>query len=861
MFNWATSKLTALSETLAPPPSTPSHRILSALSQNDENLALSILRDPSEPFDVYASLNNRGMSSIHVAASHGAWSVLREVLGRGVRVDLTDYNGWTALHHASCASVNSLALVKFLVEECSASILLKTNDGSTAYDVATTQAVRGYLLPRQLQLETKECLDNGGKGLMPGIDLGGCSVNYSNLAPPPVIGGPPSTAGGATFMQSNSYDPSAALMQPPPIRGVGASPRQPPPPQQAMMSPIPMQNNLHMGSPYPAEPSANAPNSTMKQQPQQWQPPPVANDATSVQQFNQDQQQYQQPPAFTTETVPVPSSPQVIHEPEQQQLQPTPQPTQPEPTQTQPPQQQLPQPPTSNNSQSYARRGGNANSAFVLSQSKYRPDGFHTSSNDKELQAKYGHVENEFEASRKAAVPPPPKSGGAPISGGVAPPTSGGYNPYSAARHAGGYIGGAGRSRYPTYCALSDSVSTPPSLSGAGYGYAAAAPVPTYANFHQGGFNAGAGGEQNVPQLQQWTGDQQNQHNNYGAGYNQQPYATDPQQQWAGNMQQNQSGAFPPPPGAPVVGYNQQNIGAAPLQEQQQWAGGVQQNQTGSYPPPVADTYNSGIPVDQITANPPNVLATTPSPKLPNQPDAAANLFGTPHADTPKKHPVEAEDSLPSLPIDSSNAKELFASTPADSSAPATNAGSPPSSTQPSAAADQFASPPVSTQSNEAAAVDLFGSPPGSAQPNEAAADHFAAAPSATDNSNHVAEAVTDPRSFFGSPPQAESSTAAASSFVGGEKDAGEQTAEKPDNAVVPNMPTPSAPAAAPVRSYGGLPPPPVIGGMKTSSTPRNFVGSPVGSSLPPPPMVRSSPIVKDDDDAATEQMAEVCLS
>jgi hypothetical protein len=847
MFNWATSKLTALSETLAPPPSTPTHRFLSALSQNNENLALQILNNPHEPLDCYASLNNRGMSSIHVAASHGCLHVVREIIGRGVRVDLTDYNGWAALHHASSSSsTNSLQLVKYLVEDCGASILLKTNEGRTAYDVASSQGVRGYLLPRQLQLETKECLDNGGKGLMPGIDLGGCQVNYSNLAPPPVIGGPPvggspplMGGGVAPVQQNNNYDPSAALMQPPPVRGIGvASPRQRMQPPQQMMSPVPMASNISSTSNYSIEHLASNAPDNLQQTQQQWQPPPVASEPVmSSPPPPVTQQQFQSPPV-ASEVVTSPAQPMAHDQVQQPPNQPAPSTQPPQPTQ-----QPIPQPPKSNQSTgSYALRGGNANTASVLNESAtgrkiYKPDGFHSSSNDKELQAKYGHVENEFEASRKAAVPPPPMSGGAPISGGVAAPPSGGYNPYSAGSRGGGYIGGSGRARYPAYCAVSDSVSAPPSLSGGGYQYNAAVLVPTYANFSQGGF-----GQVQQPNQLKWSGQQQTQNsygadqtqNSYGGGYDQQSAqqwqgdqsanahhqsaAAPMQQQWQGELQQTQ----------PVPAYQQS---AAPVQ--QPWTGDAQQNQFA----PAAEQNNLNPPLEvQPFSQEVKQPTATPSPPKQSQPimaaDAAASMFGTPHAITPKKSVEDVAESLPSPPIDG-NTQELFGAPPTDPT-PAKNEG----------AVHVFASPPAASQSG--VAFEQFTSP-------------SVEAVSSYNSANPVVEAMpNDAGSFFGSPLQNESKANPPT-----KPDVTVKSSEKLQTSAtnaVPTQPANDTPASAPTKSFGGLPPPPVIGGIKPLSTASTFVASSAGSSLPPPPMARLSPSALKEDDMAAE-MADISLS
>eukprot|EP00956_Cyclotella_meneghiniana_P029891 scaffold73914_cov61-Cyclotella_meneghiniana.AAC.2 len=820
MFNWATSKLTSLSETLAPPPSTPTHRFLSALSQSNENLALSILNDPHEPLDLYAALNTRGMSSIHVAASHGALNVVREIMNRGVRVDITDYNGWSALHHASASTMNSsLPLVKFLVEECNASILLKNNEGGTAYDVASSQSVRGYLLPRQLQLETKEALDNGGKGLMPGIDLGGCQVNYSNLAPPPVIGPPGNGVpppSGAVGMNNNNYDPMGALMQPPPVRGIGMSPRQPVQSEgMTMMSPSPMQSNVSSVSSYSTELANNANNNGQDVQ-QQWQPPPSTASEVSM---TPSTQPFHPPPVANgpsmTSPIPLKSQEQQLQQQQpQQQQQPPAQNAQPGPTQQNPPNTHQPPksntsqpPPRSNSSQSsgsYALRGGNANAASVLGESTtgrriYRPDGFHSSSNDRELQAKYGHVENEFEASRKAAVPPPPKSGGAPISGG------GAVNPYS------GYTAGAGRSRYPAYCAVSNSVTAPPNVSTGGYPYNAGT-VPSYANFSQGGF-----GQQNVHQQpqqwgvgqqpvqqQQWGGDVNQNQSTQSDVYGQQ--TTQQQQQWGGNGQHNQSNL-----------YGQQPI------QQQQWESNVQQNQLTQAQQPFQQQQHLGSSVQhspstqdypqQTPENPQNIIinstlnsqpfspetnqptATSSSPK-PSQPimasDAAASMFGTPHAEPKQPAVVEGEQNAASLSTTDTTSPPLPNDTASDVfSSPAPNV-------QPSEAANQFSSPQTESIATEVSA-------------------------------------------------EAKASSDDAGSFF---------------ESALPQKVAPSlASTAAPVKSFGGLPPPPVIGGIKPSSTPTSYSAPPVGSSLPPPPMAMSSPSVMKEEEDMSNEMADVSLS
>jgi hypothetical protein len=83
----------------------------------------------------------------------------------------------------------------------------------------------------------------------------------------------------------------------------------------------------------------------------------------------------------------------------------------------------------------YSRSGGSSAAVFST---KYRADGFHSSSSDISLQKKYGHINA---TTHNAAVPPPPSSGNAvPLNGGVGVPatTTPSPNPFG-----GGYRRGA----------------------------------------------------------------------------------------------------------------------------------------------------------------------------------------------------------------------------------------------------------------------------------------------------------------------------------------------------------------------------------------------------------------------------------
>lgn len=887
MFSWVNKQLENLSETLAPPPSTPTHAYLAALASHDESTAFAILNNHAEPFDIYAPLNNRGMSAIHVAASGGSVHLVNELVKqRGVRVDLTDYQGWSSLHHAAASGsippAQALAMVKVLVEECHASVLLKNASAQTAYDVASSQAVRGYLLPKQLQLETQECLDNGGRGLAPGIDLGGMKVNYNVAPPPTMMGGPPppmsgggmpvpgtpSSSGGNT----NYNDPSAALMQPPPVRGLASPAGNAATVAPPMMVQPPVMTSFQGGA-YGSE--------QQQTQPQLMQPPVASLSPATT----------QQP---TIQTLQQPVQHHQPSEQQQQQLQ-SQQPI------TQPPKSNnsvtTPRSPSSSNSTSsgYALRGGNSNAASVLDEKyyaasgrrMYKPDGFHSSSNDKELQAKYGHVENDFERSRKLAMPPPPVSGGgAPIVGANAasggPPTSGGINPYSALGAVGGntralgYIGGSGRARYPTYCAVSDSVSAPPSLGGMGgqqqYGGAA---VPSYTTFSPSpsanSFNTandgGAGVAPAVGQTQQWSGDVSQMQTNAYDGYQ--------TSNTGGYDQPQQSG-----------GYNNND----------QWSNNNASSQPSAYntfSPHPANYVSTGFEQQPTQQYSQQQQTYTPSPQHPlqqNEQTDAAAMFSTPHADSSKKQipPSSGNNAanLQSPPIDAAHAYETFAaSTPAKNDAvSAADHFSSPSAADSSAeanasAADHFASPPtISVTPSNASASDHFASPPPPADTNIApnaspsveasSADYFASSQRTTSEpqisasrSVAIAPAVTtDANSFFGSPP------AVSEHFGRAETNATLTNVTEGQQSVSVSTITTAATSSAdlPRKSFGGLPPPPVIGSSVTHAT----TATASRSFLPAPPVANaissvptSSGVLEDDDDMPADLLSDVSLN
>mmetsp|Transcript_17114 Transcript_17114/g.20922 ORF Transcript_17114/g.20922 Transcript_17114/m.20922 type:complete len:596 (-) Transcript_17114:532-2319(-) len=230
MFSWAESKLTAVLDNLAPPPDTPELQFLSVCSHRNSNAALILLQTSISPAAMIDE--RRGWRPIHVACRFGLMDVVLHLLTVNPNdVHSFDRSGNTPLHHASLQSIQNpplfKQLVQSLIETYGASALVKNGEGQTPYDLAASGGVRQYLLPLQLQEETKQMLASGGAGLMPGIDLGGCRIEYKGQggpppgAAPPGQFAPPSALGGGA--PPGQFAPPAPGGAPPPI-APGAAP-------------------------------------------------------------------------------------------------------------------------------------------------------------------------------------------------------------------------------------------------------------------------------------------------------------------------------------------------------------------------------------------------------------------------------------------------------------------------------------------------------------------------------------------------------------------------------------------------------------------------------------------------------------
>jgi len=215
LFAWANKKLEELAETIAPIGSDSSslpNKFLAALTSNNEDLALSILRgaiqpdpsgEPVQPLDANNTIfnNTKGTKAIHVACQHCSLRVIQTLVNDyRVSIDTFDYQGNTGLHYAAASNhPQAVNVVKTLVSSYNATVTLRNMNNQSPYDVSGDTLVRQYLLPLQLQRETQDALDSGGP-LPPGTDCSSHRLHASqqfakNNAPPtapPAVSAPPS---------------------------------------------------------------------------------------------------------------------------------------------------------------------------------------------------------------------------------------------------------------------------------------------------------------------------------------------------------------------------------------------------------------------------------------------------------------------------------------------------------------------------------------------------------------------------------------------------------------------------------------------------------------------------------------------
>lgn len=350
MLAWASQQIEKISQTVAPPPSDAAGRFNYAVTRNDESTAMGCIAE-IDPIQTVVN-HARGWFPIHVACQYSMVRLIRLLMQQqGVSIQQPDYAGCTPLHHACMSSRRSTGpeVVKLLIHEYGADPCAKNSAGQTAYDVAALDSVRQYLLPIQLQRETQYALDNGGVGLAPGIDLGGMRISRPNMAPPPVFG-------------------AAGVGVPPPTPAGSAS-------ASASTAAYPRTPSFG-GSSVPAAPGS-APGSA----PSMYA---TATNSNSNSNSNHARTNFNN-----------------AHTPIRQQTLPR--------APVSMPSRSSARRSQSNEEQSrYSRTGGSGLAVY----SKYKADGFHSSSSDVSLQQKYGNAGASSSGSlNNGNIAPPPDSG------------------------------------------------------------------------------------------------------------------------------------------------------------------------------------------------------------------------------------------------------------------------------------------------------------------------------------------------------------------------------------------------------------------------------------------------------------------
>jgi len=356
-------------------------RYVRCCQQGDSQGAIELLKDL--PSYVDPILQGNGRNALHIACLYSMPEVIRQIIQlqqHGVEVlGSVDQKGNSVLHYACMSSKQCvLETVRYLVSDLQVSIAARNALGQTPYDVSTSDAVRQFLLPLQLQQETRQALENGGKGLMPGMDLGGLKITNSNLPPPPTAtsmapaGVPTQRYPQYGWAQPGAQSSASMTATSPAVMSV----LQPPPPLLSMTPPA-MPGNQFSEATATLNSSSSVPSGEQQQSPTMFGV--TKEDAGSKAPYP-DIKQFTKPPSSSSLKS------------------------------------------TSTNSistpKAYSRTGSSSAVIEVKGKQLRKPDGFHSSSSCKELQEKYGHSQ----VGLMGTLPPPPKSGPSPGTRWPAPP-------------------------------------------------------------------------------------------------------------------------------------------------------------------------------------------------------------------------------------------------------------------------------------------------------------------------------------------------------------------------------------------------------------------------------------------------------
>lgn len=685
MFAWASNTFEKVIQTVAPAPTDGNTKILYFCQQGDEQGALQCLQQPPESSDVTpidpirsVVVQSKGYTPLHLACLHTMPALLDYILtcnhSRDYVWQIQDAEGNSPLHCACMSNnPNALQMVKSILlhrvdgvsndpPTVNVSLVLAKNfRGETPYDVAVLNSVRQYLLPIQLQAETQAAIDSGGIGLPPGIDMGGLKINYSNLPPPPSFAGSPYTN------PSHSAGAKTSRYAAPPIPGMGgpsladqqtANSRYAAPPIPGMGGPsLVDQQTQNVNTSFT---QVHAP-----QPPQQSvQTPPFQQPSAGFQPTVQSQYAFN-PQAGSSPTISAPnaSTAAVVG--------------------TNAP----PEAPKSSDS-GYSLSGRSSIAMHSGSRGRYLPnDGFHSSSSDKNLQAKYGHSV----VAPSLTIAPPPSSGNAGLAVSIsaaqspaqsAPPSmnTASLNPFAAGESALGSRRLPAGSRYVSYDPIRGTSlmplppPPPPPPGPRGIGLASAA--PTFSVFNPLGSNGTNMAGAPVPP----------------------PY----QQQ---SMPSSNNYAIPPLPPPP-------SIGSRTTASNNQISGSNADAKAIFSP-------NNHILVQPTPANTPIIPGPSPTQGSSPSPTKAATLFGSPIQGSSSQGHKESPSFRISKPPNSGNASDVFAvpqgvHSSVSSSGGSSNAfGSPQRQIVGSVdkASNSFSAPPITPSSIASNPSSTFSSP------------------------------------------------------------------------------------------------------------------------------------------------------
>ncbi len=472
MWGFIEKAVSNISEIVAP--ITHTNQLYLAIQNNSNGEAKFLIDMNSSEFNIHGLMANSGHGAVHIACRFNNKEVLDALTNKGVSIDLLDSTGNTALHYA--AKYGHVEMCKYLIDQGAMKQVVAINrDGRTPYDSTDSHSVRQYLLPLKFKAEAEAnaaAAANGGSTQW-GNEINHYAANIQTRdpnivveppAPPPIASQDIDYGGGNPYaaQQGSLQHPSYAEYSNPYAQQqqqqqqnyyTQQQPQQQP--VQTQMAPPPVDGNPYAAVPAPTAPVVQAPAPVVSvpaavvqaPAPVVSVPAPVVQAPTPVVSVPAPVEQVPstQPAPVSKPTMSPPGGPFatgarpvfVSHSPIKPVIPKTTVPVQVSapaaptniyaaapsvtapfvrapPIVTAAPVQHS-QPPVAPSNDGYAP-GGGGDSRFNNRGAKGRivPDGFHSSSNDPALQARYGHQ------IAQRNLPPPPIFGA--VGGNAASP-------------------------------------------------------------------------------------------------------------------------------------------------------------------------------------------------------------------------------------------------------------------------------------------------------------------------------------------------------------------------------------------------------------------------------------------------------